>query len=426
MYWKIYFNKVLTAVMNEMRLKNRLFCKINRTFQPSNFACKMKTSQPILKAACLLVLFLFIHKMPALAQERQVKEKQRVIIVKEKTDAKGNSTLNRVEQEVGSDAEAQQLIDKVLGDKDPKSSLDGDNSRTDIRIEKKITDPKDTQITISDGEIFINGEKMDQDDLNDQLRSLKNMPFFSEGMQNFNFDFGNGFATKGGKPYLGLGTEAQGTNQGVEITQVTPQSPAEKAGLKEGDILMTLNDKLILSFDDLVTEVAKGKQGEEVEIKYQRAGKSYTTSAKLGSKLGSTGGSNGMKFEINPEDLGDLFSQFGGGAYGFNMPELKRPKSPRLGVTIEAYRNGRTEGVLVKEVAKGSVAEIMDVRPGDIITHFNQKEVEDVAAVQACVKELRGGDPINLKLKRNKKKVKVSGVWPSDEKEKKRKNVSSF
>ncbi|MEO7175808.1 MAG: PDZ domain-containing protein [Saprospiraceae bacterium] len=386
----------------------------------------MKTTQPLLKAACLLVLFLFIHKMPALAQERQVKEKQRVIIVKEKTDAKGNTTLNRVEQEVGSDAEAQQLIDKVLGDKDSKSSPDGNNDQTSIRIEKKITDPMDTQIRITDDGIFINGEKMDQDDLNEQLKSLETMPFFKEGMQNFTFDFGDGSAAKGGKAYLGLGTAADGTNQGVEITQVSPGSAAAKAGLKEGDILMTLNDKLILSFDDLVSEVAKGKQGEEVEIKYQRAGKSYTTSAKLGSKPDSSNDRNGMKFEINPENLGDLFSQFGGGAYGFNMPDAKGPKSPRLGVTIEAYHNGRTEGVLVKDVAKGSVAEIMDVRPGDIITHFNQKEVEDVAAVQACVKELRGGDAINLKLKRNKKKVKVSGVWPSDEKEKKRKNVSSF
>jgi hypothetical protein len=86
---------------------------------------------------------------------------------------------------------------------------------------------------------------------------------------------------KGGTPYFGVMPDYGYDGKGVKLQGVAPGSPAEKAGLKEGDVLLSLNDK---DFEDV-----KGyssiffalKPGDEITLGYERAGKRQTVKATL-------------------------------------------------------------------------------------------------------------------------------------------------
>jgi hypothetical protein len=72
--------------------------------------------------------------------------------------------------------------------------------------------------------------------------------------------------------------------QGIVITGVVPDSPAAKAGLRERDIVLSVDNQKIHSPDELINQVRKSKSGQQVEISYVRAGKAETCKATLADR----------------------------------------------------------------------------------------------------------------------------------------------
>jgi putative serine protease PepD len=72
-------------------------------------------------------------------------------------------------------------------------------------------------------------------------------------------------------PYLGVSV-TRSTDRGALVASVTSGSPAEKAGLRQGDVITAFGDEAIADSDDLVAAVQSGKVGDQVEITYQRSG----------------------------------------------------------------------------------------------------------------------------------------------------------
>jgi serine protease Do/serine protease DegQ len=70
--------------------------------------------------------------------------------------------------------------------------------------------------------------------------------------------------------------------KGVTITDVTPESAAEKAGLKRGDVILTVNDKSVAALRDLRIYIAQSAPGSKVKLKISRAGKEQTIDVVLG------------------------------------------------------------------------------------------------------------------------------------------------
>ncbi|MCM3297489.1 trypsin-like peptidase domain-containing protein [Streptomyces pseudogriseolus] len=82
---------------------------------------------------------------------------------------------------------------------------------------------------------------------------------------------------------------AQITEQGVGGTEpVDPGGPADKAGLKPGDVITKLDDRVIDSGPTLIGEIWTHKPGDEVTITYERGGKEHTTELTLGSRVGDS------------------------------------------------------------------------------------------------------------------------------------------
>jgi Do/DeqQ family serine protease len=102
---------------------------------------------------------------------------------------------------------------------------------------------------------------------------------------------GTGKVTRG---YLGVNTDAltaeiaeqlgvSKDTQGVVITDVKPDSPAAKAGLKRSDVILALNDKAVESLEDLRLLISETAPGTEVTIQFVRNGKEKTVKATLGT-----------------------------------------------------------------------------------------------------------------------------------------------
>lgn len=89
--------------------------------------------------------------------------------------------------------------------------------------------------------------------------------------------------------YSGVGARIRpNTVQGQ--APVTPGGPADKAGLKAGDVITKLGDRPVTSYEELFSEIWSHKPGEKVKITYQRDGKEATTEVTLGQREGDQSG----------------------------------------------------------------------------------------------------------------------------------------
>lgn len=102
-----------------------------------------------------------------------------------------------------------------------------------------------------------------------------------------------------GKPVyakIGASVSLEDTAGGAKITEqgaggsepVDPGGPADKAGLKPGDVITKLDDRVIDSGPTLIGEIWTHKPGDEVTITYERGGKERTTELTLGSRVGDS------------------------------------------------------------------------------------------------------------------------------------------
>ena len=85
--------------------------------------------------------------------------------------------------------------------------------------------------------------------------------------------------TQKGKAYLGIGGEGiskeysqiYGFPEGIYITEITPDSPAQRCGLHKGDILVEINGEEVYTGEDVKRELKKYNAGDEVELKIYRS-----------------------------------------------------------------------------------------------------------------------------------------------------------
>jgi serine protease Do len=152
--------------------------------------------------------------------------------------------------------------------------------------------------------------------------------------------------------FLGVSFEPANAN-GVSLTNVSKGSPADKAGLKVGDVLTSVNGQAIHESDDVYTTVGFQLAGAKVTVGYRRKGvehvtdvtlaKLYVPSKHIAQSLGARPYFRGLR-----GDHASLVVQLPGRAFG-HIPQ----------------------GMLVIDVQAGSAADKASVKMGDIITHVN-------------------------------------------------------
>jgi serine protease Do len=174
---------------------------------------------------------------------------------------------------------------------------------------------------------------------------------------------------------------------GALVGDVISGSPAEKAGVKPGDIIIEFNGKAVKEMSELPRLVAGVAVGKEVDIKILRNGETQVVKAKiqeLQDKNLAAAGSTTSK-----EGLGLSIKEF--------SPELAR----RYGLSYEP-------GIIVLQVKEGGPADEAGVQPGDIIKEVNRKPVKDLKTYQTLIDNHKKENPLLLRLKRKDSNLFVS------------------
>ena len=164
--------------------------------------------------------------------------------------------------------------------------------------------------------------------------------------------------------------------QGALVAEVEDNSPAAKAGIESGDVILQYNGKAVSKSADLPAYVASTPIGEKVEIKLLRDGKEETVKAEIGN-LNDVSGDGKASASSRGLSLGTLENE-----------------------DREAL-DYRGKGVRISGVKPGSAAEKSGLRAGDIIIAVGGKRVEDPKTAQRLLEKANSKRPVPLLIYRN-------------------------
>ena len=155
--------------------------------------------------------------------------------------------------------------------------------------------------------------------------------------------------------------------RGALVNSVVTGSPAEKAGLRRGDVITAINGESIRTGNDLRNEVSQLLPGTATKLSVIRDGKEQTVNVTVAERKGST---------AEPEDREGSRNPTG---FGMAVEPLTRDHARELGVTA-------TSGVVVVDVQSGGRAAGAGIRPGDVIVEVDRKPVNDSEGLSAALK----------------------------------------
>src|SRR5271165_723131 len=172
-----------------------------------------------------------------------------------------------------------------------------------------------------------------------------------------------------------------GVSSGVTIADITANGPAEKAGLKVGDTITTVNGKTVATGDELVAEISAIKPGNTAKIGYVRNGKPSTADVVVADrqKLFAT--------RLGEEDEGS---------------EQAKPQESKLGVIVkditpeiaERMKLPNSKGVIVQDVKPDGFGDSVGVSRGDVILEINKQPVNSESDFRKLESQLKAGQDV--------------------------------
>lgn len=174
--------------------------------------------------------------------------------------------------------------------------------------------------------------------------------------------------------------------KGALVGGVVDGSPAEKAGVKRGDVIIAFNGKDIKQMSDLPRLVAETPVGKAVDIKVIRDGKEVDlkiTVAELTEER------TRAQMPVSEESLGMRVDNI----------------TPRL---AHQLRIKDKSGVVVIDILSGSPADMAGIQAGDVIKEVNRKPVKDLKDYEAAMRKVSKGSPVLLLIKRGGQTFYVS------------------
>lgn len=232
-----------------------------------------------------------------------------------------------------------------------------------------------------------------------------------------------------GGSFLGVGVREIDTERaralslkdeyGVEITRVEVESPAAKAGMKVGDVVLEFNGQRVEGTEQFVRVVKETPAGRTVKLLVHRGGASMTLPATIASRKMKGMTTTGVPMEGMHIEMPRM--------EGFTMPDIPKAmmswRSAVLGVEAEALGEsqlasyfGVKEGVLVRSVMKGTAAEKAGIKAGDVLVKVDDTKVATPRDVTSAVRTARTNarKSFAVVLMREKREVSVSVTVDED------------
>ncbi len=185
-----------------------------------------------------------------------------------------------------------------------------------------------------------------------------------------------------------------GTDHGIVVDSVQAGTPADRAGLKPGDVIQSVNGRAVHSGDELVGIVSETDIGKMLHVEYVREGRRLSADVEVADRnriLGENHQADAGK--TNPDATPD------GGALGMTVKNLTTEQSQEI---VSQLHLQSREGVLVLDVQESGFATDLGVERGDVILSVNRHTVESVEDYNKQMASLKsGGDVVLLVARRN-------------------------
>ncbi len=228
---------------------------------------------------------------------------------------------------------------------------------------------------------------------------------------------------------------------GVLVEEVRKASPADKAGVKAGDVIVEFDGERVRSGRGLTRLVTESAEGRAVKMAVVRDGRRTELTVTPEVQAGSAPGEEG-RLGADLERLQELAPQLkrqlrvlprrGGGTFNFQLPEAEnfrlapggeggplaffysQGEQGRLGIQVQdlgdqlATYFGVKEGVLVAAVTDGSPAAEAGLKAGDIVTAINGKAVATADELVKEVQRIEGGADVTIGVTRDRKAMTLT------------------
>ncbi len=178
-------------------------------------------------------------------------------------------------------------------------------------------------------------------------------------------------------------------DNGALISDIAPSSPAEKGGLKRGDVIVAVNNMQIMDEDDLPKYVANLAPGTKADFKIIRDSKTRNFGIKLSEFPDQQPVKTGKK-STNKTDT----------AIGLIVDEI----TPQI---QRSYKLKDNNGVIVVKVLNGSAAQQAGIKAGDIILEANRKKIRNVADIENEFSNIAKGTSVLLLINRANQTIYV-------------------
>jgi serine protease Do len=201
--------------------------------------------------------------------------------------------------------------------------------------------------------------------------------------------------------------------RGVLLSEIVPDSPAAKVGLKANDVVVEVNGQRIegtAQFRRMIREVPVGRA---VQLTVWREGKTQTFSVTLGKaeerRHAWTQAFPSRDFVFRMPDLPQIpHMEWNGGAMFIARPKLGIDAEDLDGQLGSYFGAPDGEGVLVRGVNAGSPAEKAGLKAGDVIVKLDGERIRTVGDLREKLAEKREKKTVNLSVLRNRSEISVS------------------
>lgn len=174
--------------------------------------------------------------------------------------------------------------------------------------------------------------------------------------------------------------------RGVVLTSIGEDSPARKAGLEKGDVIVTIDGEKTERVNDLQQKVAETAPGENVKVQFYRKGKLMTKTVAVGKRP--------------TEEITSLNTTEG--KYGLRLVEISPENKPSLNIDEEF-------GLMVYDIDQNGLAWEKGVRQGDVILEANNQRMEKVEDFYAVMKKAsKTARPVYLLVSRKGREMFIA------------------
>ena len=242
--------------------------------------------------------------------------------------------------------------------------------------------------------------------------------------------------------FLGVRLQEVDEGRGARVESVEPDSPAAKAGLKEGDVIVRFDGEAVRSALQLTRLVRETPAGRAVPVEVTRGGVTQKLSATLDEGHGRFRYENRELLVPEPEFDIELPEPpeapqapraprpwaFGWHSDGDRDFAFRMPGGPRkLGIAYQEvsgqlagyFKLAEGRGVLVTSVDEGGPAAQAGVKAGDVILKFDGKAIRDGGDLRQQVRQVEGGTEVALTVQRDGRPVELKVTLAKPEPRKK-------